>query len=252
MFSVTTLCARAAAVGGNHCAPQQLLRKCGSGGTSVVVTMSSSCRAQRSFMSTQPLSSPDEEPHMILILGKPGGGKGTISGKLLKVCCCCVFWRVRVVRRNMPTKVRCVQMILASYTCGSISRWLFIVFKNCFSKASKSHRLRPSCHSFLQDFPRFHHVSTGDLLRQHVREQTSLGRKAKSYMDEGKLVPDVLMIEVLMEDAAPFIEEGNALLLDGFPRNLEQAKALDEVARIGLVVNLDVPTETIVNRIADR
>ena len=71
-------------------------------------------------------------------------------------------------------------------------------------------------------------------------------------MDEGKLVPDVLMIEVLMEDAAPFIEEGNALLLDGFPRNLEQAKALDEVARIGLVVNLDVPTETIVNRIADR
>lgn len=104
----------------------------------------------------------------------------------------------------------------------------------------------------LQDFPRFHHVSTGDLLRQHVREQTPLGRKVKSYMDAGKLVPDDLMIELVMEDAAPFVEEGNSLLLDGFPRNLEQAQALDEVARISYVVNLDIPTEVIVDRIADR
>ena len=82
MFSASTLCARAVAVGSHNAAtPQLLLRRCGSG----YVT---SCRAQRSFMSTQPLSSPDEEPHMILILGKPGGGKGTISGKLLKVSVC--------------------------------------------------------------------------------------------------------------------------------------------------------------------
>jgi len=55
-----------------------------------------------------------------------------------------------------------------------------------------------------------------------------------------------------MEDATPFLEDGQSLLLDGFPRNLQQAKALEEVAHIDTVVNLDVPTETIVERIADR
>lgn len=180
MFSFVTLSVRA--VGGNtHARPMMpMMRR-----TFVVSTTTSSC-TQRNYMSTQPLSSPEEESQMLLILGKPGGGKGTISGKLLK------------------------------------------------------------------DFPRFHHVSTGDLLRQHVREQTDLGRKAKSYMDAGKLVPDKLMIELVMEDAAPYFEEGNSLLLDGFPRNLEQAQALDQVTRIGMVVNLDVPTDTIVDRIADR
>lgn len=143
--------------------------------------------ASRMYFSSQPDHALEEDTvQMMLILGKPGGGKGTISEKLLK------------------------------------------------------------------DFPRFHHLSTGDLLRQHVREQTKLGRAAKSYMEKGLLVPDTLMIDVLMSDAADHIEQGNPLLLDGFPRNLTQAVALDEVARIGLVVNLDVPTETIVERIADR
>jgi nucleoside-triphosphate--adenylate kinase len=104
----------------------------------------------------------------------------------------------------------------------------------------------------LQDFPRFHHVSTGDLLRQHVRDRTPLGRQAKSYMDAGKLVPDALMIELLLDDASSYIEDGHSLLLDGFPRNVSQARSLDHVAQIGWVVNLDVPTETIVERIADR
>jgi adenylate kinase family enzyme len=71
-------------------------------------------------------------------------------------------------------------------------------------------------------------------------------------MDQGKLVPDNVMIEVVMEDATPHLENGNSLLLDGFPRTLEQAQAFDEVARIDWVVNLDIPTETIVERIADR
>lgn len=96
-------------------------------------------------------------------------------------------------------------------------------------------------------------MSTGDLLRQHVRDpSSSLGKQAKSYMDAGKMLPDQLMIDVLMANASTHMEEGNSLLLDGFPRNLKQARALDEVARIGLVVNLDVPTDTIVERIADR
>ena len=107
-------------------------------------------------------------------------------------------------------------------------------------------------HTSTQDFPKLHHLSTGDLLRQHVREQTALGRQAAAYMQAGDLVPDALMIDLLMQDATPYLEEGKSLLLDGFPRNLEQAVALESVAHIDYVVNLDIPTETIVERIADR
>lgn len=103
-----------------------------------------------------------------------------------------------------------------------------------------------------QDFPIFQHVSTGDILRQHVLDQSPLGLEAKKFMDAGKLVPDELMIEVVMDDATPYLEDGKALLLDGFPRTLKQAIALEKVTHIGLVVNLDIPTDTIVDRIADR
>jgi nucleoside-triphosphate--adenylate kinase len=106
--------------------------------------------------------------------------------------------------------------------------------------------------STTQDFPKFHHVSTGDLLRQHVREATPLGKEAKQYMECGELVPDELMINLVMEDATPYLEQAKSLLLDGFPRNLEQAKALEKVTHIDMVANLEVPTETIVERIADR
>jgi nucleoside-triphosphate--adenylate kinase len=71
-------------------------------------------------------------------------------------------------------------------------------------------------------------------------------------MDKGDLVPDELMINLVMEDATPYLEEGRSLLLDGFPRTLGQAEALEEVVHIDTVVNLDIPTETIVDRIADR
>ena len=82
--------------------------------------------------------------------------------------------------------------------------------------------------------------------------QTELGKKAKSYMDAGKLVPDELMIDLVMSDATPHLEEGKSLLLDGFPRTLPQAQALDEVVNVDVVINLDIPTEVIVERIADR
>jgi adenylate kinase family enzyme len=103
-----------------------------------------------------------------------------------------------------------------------------------------------------KDFPQFHHVSTGDLLRNHVKNQTPLGLDAKKYMDAGKLVPDEVMIGLVIEEATPNLELGKSLLLDGFPRNVNQAKALEEVVHIDLVINLDVPTDTIVDRIADR
>ena len=76
--------------------------------------------------------------------------------------------------------------------------------------------------------------------------------KAKNYMNEGKLVPDELMIGLVMEEAAPNLEEGKSLLLDGFPRTVVQARHLEEVVHVDLVINLDIPTETIVERIADR
>jgi len=71
-------------------------------------------------------------------------------------------------------------------------------------------------------------------------------------MSKGALVPDPLMIDLVMEDATPYLEQGQSLLLDGFPRTLQQAMALEQVTPIDLVINLDVPTETIVERIADR
>lgn len=71
-------------------------------------------------------------------------------------------------------------------------------------------------------------------------------------MDSGKLVPDDIMIELVMNDATPMMEDGRNLLLDGFPRTLQQAMSLEKVAHIDTVINLNIPTETIVERIADR
>lgn len=128
----------------------------------------------------------EEESHFALILGKPGGGKGTISGKIL------------------------------------------------------------------QDFPQFHHISTGDLLRSHVRTETEVGLKAAQYMKEGKLVPDELMIDLVVDESTPFLEKGESLLLDGFPRTVGQAQALEKSVHVDIVINLDIPNDTIIERLTDR
>ncbi|KAL7467784.1 hypothetical protein ACHAXS_008024, partial [Conticribra weissflogii] len=104
----------------------------------------------------------------------------------------------------------------------------------------------------LQDFPQFRHVSTGDELRQHVRNRTPLGIEAKKYMDEGCLVPDQIMIQMVMGDAVEAVKKGQSLLLDGFPRTMEQAVALDKNLDVDLVINLCIPNETIIERISDR
>jgi adenylate kinase family enzyme len=114
-------------------------------------------------------------------------------------------------------------------------------------------RVNSQCLLFsLQDFPQFHHISTGDVLREHVRAQTKIGKEASKYMNEGKLVPDDLIIGLVMEEATPNLEQGKSLLLDGFPRNVYQAQHLEEVVHVDLVINLDIPTDVIVDRIADR
>ncbi|MFF2043970.1 adenylate kinase [Kitasatospora sp. NPDC058170] len=100
------------------------------------------------------------------------------------------------------------------------------------------------------------HISTGDLFRANIGQGTPLGLEAKSYMDAGRLVPDEVTIgmakdRMLQPDAA------NGFLLDGFPRNLGQAKALDEfLAEHGIaldgVLDLEVPEDEVVRRIAGR
>ena len=90
------------------------------------------------------------------------------------------------------------------------------------------------------------------LLRQHVRNQTDLGKEAKKHMDAGHLVPDDLMITLVLQDAMDDVHAKGHLLLDGFPRTIQQAVALDRALNVDLVINLDIPTETIVERISDR
>jgi len=98
------------------------------------------------------------------------------------------------------------------------------------------------------------HISTGELLREAVREGTDFGRKAKEYMDRGELLPDDVMIGIVEErlalaDALP------GYILDGFPRTAAQARALDELTAdrpIDLAVDLDVPADVVVERISSR
>jgi len=97
----------------------------------------------------------------------------------------------------------------------------------------------------------YHHVSTGDMLRAHVREGTELGKEAKGFMDSGGLVPDKLIINMLM---AKLKEVGtdSRVLLDGFPRTRPQAEALDSASKVDVSLNLQVPHEDIVQRTSDR
>jgi adenylate kinase len=99
-------------------------------------------------------------------------------------------------------------------------------------------------------------ISTGDILRSHIKNETDLGKEAKNYMDKGLLVPDELVVEIvksrIQEDDC---KEG--FILDGFPRTIPQAQALDKALEelgIGLdnVVNIDVSDEVIIKRMAGR
>jgi len=95
------------------------------------------------------------------------------------------------------------------------------------------------------------HVSTGDMLRAHVREGTDLGKQAKTHMDSGGLVPDGLIIDMLLSKLKEVGPDGR-VLLDGFPRTTAQAEALDANSKVSIALNLQVPTEEIVARISDR
>ena len=95
------------------------------------------------------------------------------------------------------------------------------------------------------------HISTGNILRRNMKEGTPLGLKAKAFVESGGLVPDEVVIG-LVEDRLSQEDCKNGYILDGFPRTIAQAEALDKVARIDLAINIDVPFETIIDRLGGR
>ena len=95
------------------------------------------------------------------------------------------------------------------------------------------------------------HISTGDILRKNIKDGTDLGLQAKAFIDAGNLVPDAVVIGI----AADRIKQSdcsNGFILDGFPRTLAQAEALDKVTSIDAVINIAVDEALIVNRITGR
>ncbi len=100
------------------------------------------------------------------------------------------------------------------------------------------------------DIPR---ISTGDILRENVRDSTPIGRKVKGYMERGKLVPDEIVTQMTVDRVA----ELEGFILDGFPRTLNQARSLDEsLGKLGfgidLVVNFETSVATIIERLSGR
>ena len=108
------------------------------------------------------------------------------------------------------------------------------------------------------------HVSTGDIFRANIKEQTPLGMEAKSYMDRGELVPDELTVKILLDRVAKD-DCKNGYVLDGYPRTIPQAEVLDKAIeetqdpsangadeKIDFAINVDVPDENIINRMSGR
>ncbi len=99
------------------------------------------------------------------------------------------------------------------------------------------------------------HVSTGDMFRAQAAQGTAFGLEAKRYMDAGELVPDQIVIGVIEECIVPGGPLGDGFILDGFPRTLPQARELDRVlgaAPLDLAIDLEVPREIVIDRIAGR
>jgi adenylate kinase len=97
------------------------------------------------------------------------------------------------------------------------------------------------------------HIETGDLVREEIKSGSELGQKIKEYSDKGELVPD----EIIIDMTKPYLEENDSWILDGFPRNQEQAEALDEALEeigesLDKVIVLEAPDEGLVERLSGR
>ena len=97
------------------------------------------------------------------------------------------------------------------------------------------------------------HISTGDIVRAEIKSGSELGRKVQDYNDRGELVPD----EIIVEMAKPYLDDAESWILDGFPRNQSQAKALDAALEelgeeLDAVIALEAPDEALVKRLSGR
>jgi adenylate kinase len=93
------------------------------------------------------------------------------------------------------------------------------------------------------------HISTGDIFRENIKNNTELGKKAKKYIDAGKLVPDEITINMVKERLA---DEKKGFILDGFPRTIPQAEALSKITEIDTVINFTAEEKTILQRLSGR
>lgn len=100
------------------------------------------------------------------------------------------------------------------------------------------------------------HISTGDIFRANIKNGTELGKKAKTYMDQGLLVPDELVVDLVV-DRVGQEDCSNGYVLDGFPRTIPQAESLDAAleklgSKVDYAINVEVPDENIVRRMSGR
>ncbi|MGQ9538829.1 MAG: adenylate kinase family protein [Candidatus Bathycorpusculaceae bacterium] len=94
-------------------------------------------------------------------------------------------------------------------------------------------------------------IATGDIFREMMKDDTPLGRKVRGYVEKGLLVPDDITLEVLKQNLAK-IPKRKGFILDGYPRTIEQAKALDGLAKIDAIIHLIVPDWIIIERLSSR
>lgn len=100
----------------------------------------------------------------------------------------------------------------------------------------------------------FEHISTGDVLRNEIKNGTELGKTAKSYIDQGQLIPDELMIDILASVYDSFGKEHKGVIFDGFPRTIPQAEALKKMLaerghKVAAMIELDVPEDELMKRL---
>ena len=101
------------------------------------------------------------------------------------------------------------------------------------------------------------HISTGDVLRNEIKNETELGKTAKEYIDKGQLIPDELMVNILASVYDSFGKEHQGVIFDGFPRTIPQAEALKEMLserghKVAAMIELDVPEDELMTRLVKR
>lgn len=107
-----------------------------------------------------------------------------------------------------------------------------------------------ACAELVKDYG-FVHISTGDLFRANIKNETKIGKIAKEYINKGLLVPDEVVLDML-KDRLSQPDCVNGVLLDGYPRNLQQVKSLDKICNVDLVLYLNANMETVVGRLSTR